>query len=301
MPDWHESDHPRDEDGQFSSTGGGGRASLQATKIVNGTRVTASGKPLPAHIAALKIPPAWTDVRVSDDPASALMVSGRDTKGRPTAIYSPEHHARAASLKYARIHELMGKFDAIEAQNNAARKNPDTRDVADCLALVMSMGIRPGGEGDTGAAVKAYGATTLEGRHVKVSGDNVRLQFVGKKGVSLDLPVTDKGIAAMLKARKLVAGTRGRLFGETDAGRLLAHTHSMNGGGFKTKDFRTRLGTAMATMLVGVIDKPTDEKSYRRAVMQVAKEVSAQLGNTATVALQSYINPVVFAPWRDAA
>ena len=296
-----ESDHPRDNDGQFTSGGAGGRAGLKATKVVEGKRVSASGGTLPEHIAKLKIPPGWSDVQYSDNPDANLLAMGRDSKGRTVAVYSKAFAAKQAEAKYARIHELNAKFEDIRRQNDAARKDPATREAADCLDLIMQTGIRPGGEGDTGAEKQAYGATTLQGRHVRVTPTGkVSLQFVGKKGVDLNIPIDNPALAKALIRRKEKAGRTGKLF-DTTAGKLLAHTHSLDGGGFKTKDFRTFLGTSTAAKMVAAGTAPTDAKSYKRAVMEVAKAVSAKLGNTPTIALQSYINPVVFAGWRAAA
>jgi DNA topoisomerase IB len=44
--------------------------------------------------------------------------------------------------------------------------------------------------------------------------------------------------------------------------------------------------------------KPKSQKEYKKMVKDVATIVSKQLGNTPTVALQSYIHPAVFAEWR---
>jgi DNA topoisomerase I len=300
--DFKESEHPRDEDGQFTEGGGGGAGGkrvMHPAKITNGVHTTASGAPLPKHVASLKIPPAWTDVRYSESPDSALLVTGKDAKGRVTSIYSAEFSAKQAAIKFARISELVGKFERIKKQNADARKDPAKRDVSDCLDLIMHTGIRPGSDTDTGAAVKAYGASTLEGRHVRSRGGKVFLDFTGKKGVALSIPVTDPTVAKRLLERKEQAGTHGRIFGDVTHGSLLAHTHSMNGGGFKTKDFRTLLGTSTAGELVKQGDPPTDEKSYRKAVMSVARVVSEKLGNTPSIALQSYIAPEVFSQWRS--
>jgi DNA topoisomerase-1 len=165
----------------------------------------------------------------------------------------------------------------------------------------MTTGVRPGSEGDTGAEKKAFGATTLVGDHVVVDGDSVRLKFVGKKGVNLDIEVADKATAKMLIERKREAGSDGQLFPINEKA-LLDHVHSFDGGGFKTKDFRTLLGTKTAADEVARAEAPNNQKEYKRAVMSVAKAVSARLGNTPVIALQSYINPAVFAVWRgDAA
>jgi len=50
--------------------------------------------------------------------------------------------------------------------------------------------------------------------------------------------------------------------------------------------------------VVNEMEAPINEKEYKKKVKEVAKQVSAKLGNTPTVALQSYISPVVFAEWK---
>lgn len=294
---------PRDEGGKWTAGGGsGGSASLfGTTKMVGGKRVQADGSPLPPHVEKLRIPPAWTDVKFSHDASAALLASGRDAKGRVQSVYNEKFVAEQAAAKFARIEELRRKFGSIKSQNDVARRTGDakTKDSADCLALVMSMGVRPGSDTDTKAEKKAYGATTLEGQHVVEEGGQTFLRFTGKKGVDLNLPVSDPEIATMLRDRARRAGPGGKLFPATNDKALLDHTHSMDGGGFKTKDFRTHLATDTAYSLVEKIPAPKNEKEYKKAVMAVAKEVSSKLGNTPTIALQSYINPAVFAQWRQ--
>lgn len=295
-------EHPRDPEGKFAETGSSGRAGHETTKVLNGERVTASGLPLPRHIQTLKIPPAWRDVTYSADPDADLLATGRDQKGRLQAIYAKRFVETQAASKFARVKELNEKFTRIHAQNEEATrsKNARTRDSADALRLIMQTGIRPGSDADTLSKTKAYGATTLEGRHVTVTPEGVRLQYVGKKGIPLDIPVRDPDTAKMLVARAAAAGAVGRIFSKTNHAALLAHTHSLDGGSFKTKDFRTLLGTRTALDEIARTDAPRSEAAYRKMVMAVAKKVSVVLGNTPTVAIQSYINPVVFAEWREA-
>lgn len=296
-PAFREAQHPRgqpENKGEFASKPGGGATSARAPIPRE------SGAPLPPHIAKLRIPPAWTEVSYSADPDAAVWVTGKDAKGRRQAIYSPSFVGQQAAAKFARIKELDQKFESIKRQNDIARKSNDPRTVeaADCMALIMATGVRPGSDSDTKADKQAYGATTLLGRHVvPLATKGVRLRFIGKKGVALDLAVTDPEIAKMLLQRKERAGNGGRLFQVSERD-LLNHAHSFDGGGFKTKDFRTLLGTRTAMAEVEKAPAPMDAKSYKKAVMAVAKQVASRLGNTPTVALQSYINPVVFLPWR---
>ena len=285
---------PRDKEGKWSRVGG---KAFSGTTVQEGRRLGAGGEELPEHVQRLKLPPAWTDVVYNPDPNGTILVKGRDAKGRPQYMYSEKFVAVQAATKFARVAEMDAKFKGIARQNEANRSDPTKREQADCLKLIMETGIRPGSTQETLAKTKAYGATTLEGRHVVVSGSKVTLKFTGKKGVALAIPVENKGTASMLRARAAKAGPNGKLFGTSD-GALRAYTHTLDGGGFKTKDFRTHLGTSTAAELVRKAPVPKTVKEYKKAVRAVAVEVSRRLGNTPVVALESYINPSVFAGWR---
>jgi DNA topoisomerase-1 len=162
------------------------------------------------------------------------------------------------------------------------------------------MGIRPGSDTDTKSKVKAFGATTLQGRHVIQRGEEIYLQFVGKKGVPLNFKVEDKELAENLKMRSKNSGENGKLFENVNESSLLDFVHSkINHGNYKTKDFRTLLANEKASKIVADLPIPKNEKEYKKAVMDVAKQVSQHLGNTPIVALQSYISPFVFGGWRN--
>lgn len=294
------------EGGQWTSGGGGGgskgkAAPHLAASTVNGKHMTAEGGELPDHIKAAKIPPGWSNVTYSPDPKAELLATGKDTKGRRQPIYSAEHHARKGAEKFARVKALEEKFDAIHKKNEQARRssNPATAAAADVTALIMHTGMRPGSETDTGATEKAYGATTLEGRHVVQTPEGLKLQFVpGKKhGQQIEMPVDDPDIAKMLLRRQKEAGPDGQLFGVNEKA-LLNHVHSLDKS-FKTKDFRTHLGTKTALAAMKDVPEPTNEKEYKRAAKHVATIVSEKLGNTPAIAMASYISPVIWANWRQ--
>ena len=285
--------------GEFAA-GVGGAETAKPQRTVGLTDAPADRAKWPEHLKALKVPPAWTDLKVNADPKADLLVVGKDAKGRRQAIYSAEFTKGQAAQKFARLQELDKKFSTISAQNkkNQASKNEETREIADCMALIIEMGVRPGSEADRGGDKKAFGATTLLGKHVAVVRGKTRLRFVGKRGVKLDLPVTDATLAAMLHRRAMEAGPSGQLFPGVSEGGLLKYVKSFDGGGFKTKDFRTLLATRTALERVAAVKAPTNEKEYKKAVKAVATAVAEKLGNTPVIALQSYINPVVFAEWR---
>lgn len=300
------SDHPRSKYAKIKRTSEAKPVSNRAlqvshsTSIVDGKRMMEDGSPLPPHIKKLGIPPKWSDVRINPDPDGDLLAVGRDAKGRLQPIYSERFAQTQAEAKFLRVQQLAVEFPSIEKQNDKDRRSrtPRKRDNADCAFLIMRTGLRPGSDDDTGADVKAFGATNLKAEHVVIEKGKVFLRFTGKKGVALNLEMDDPDVIKMLKKRKKEAGEDGQLFAKANDKSVLDYTRTLDGGHFKTKDFRTHLGTATALKELQAAEKPKNDKEYRRAVMEVAKKVAAKLGNTPTIALQSYINPSVFAEWR---
>jgi DNA topoisomerase-1 len=260
-------------------------------------RWTELGAHRPDHIRDLKIPPAWKNVLVNHNPKSNLYVTGIDAKGRKQYIYNPAFKASQAANKFRRIVSLEKKIGSILQQNNHNRlsNNDTTAQHADILHLISQTGIRPGDDADRGGAVKAYGATTLLGKHVTRDGNKARLHFVGKKGVSIDMEVGGSA-GRMLLDRKNKDDEE--LFPDVTRQSLSQYLKTLDPH-FKTKDFRTLLATQTAQDLVDSAPVPKSITEYKRAVKAVAKVVAEKLGNTPAVALSSYIAPQIFGHWQQ--
>jgi DNA topoisomerase-1 len=239
-----------------------------------------------------KIPPAWTDVLVSDDPKAQYVVIGRDAKGRIQRIRTLHATQQADAAKFARIKLLDFVMPVVDAK---LEKESMTSDTAAAMLLIRKMGLRPGSKTDTGADVQAFGASTLQRRHVQVTGDTVRLSFVGKEGVQNDLSIEDAHLAKVLKHRlKGKAGTD-PIF-STNEVRMNRWVKDATGGDFKVKDFRTHLATGEARAMVDAMPPPLTAKQHRAQQLAVSKHVSSILGNKPKQALTSYIDPSVFGP-----
>jgi len=279
------------------SVGNGGRAGATYQKGANGekgTWVTADGSPAPDYVAKLA-KPGWTNVEYSEDPDADELVRGQDTKGRTIRMYNERFNQMKQDQKFEKVKELDKKFDQIRAENADNMANPLNAEKAECLSVVMATGVRPGSTMDTKAEKQAYGVTTLEGRHVSLGKDgSVTLNFVGKEGKDLSIPVTDKDAARILSTRAASAGENGQLFPETSASSLRDYSKTLGKGDFRTKDFRTVLGTRIAKAEIAKYPKPTSKREYQKLVKAVSTRVSAQLGNTPTIAAKYYIAPEVF-------
>lgn len=296
---FEEGKHPRGQPenaGEFAEKAGAKKTGRLASLV--------QSKPdrsdFPEHIKKLVIPPAWTNVHYSADPLADLQAMGQDATKRWQPVYTAEFLKKGSQAKFGRVRELEKLFTDITAKNETNRKSklPIIRDTADVAKLIMETGIRPGSDKDTGAKIKAYGATTLLGQHVQADASGVTLDYIGKDAVHLTIPVTDKATADMIRKRAKAAGPDGKLFPTTNAAKLQGYVKQLSSGAIKPKDFRTYVANSTALGAIRMIPAPENESAYKKSVIEVAKRVSKKLGNTPSIALASYINPVVFAEWR---
>jgi DNA topoisomerase-1 len=296
MDEFDESKIERDENGRFSVTGASGKVTGKSKKEGGkGTKVTyvdSKGKPLAdkhqARLRALAVPPAWTNIRLAKDPKAALQVKGTDAKGREQSRYSKQHTDKAASAKFARLKEFTKQVPKIAAAIEKDAKKGNVTALAQRAILLT--GFRPGSTKETGAEKKAYGITTITGRHIKVKGDQVTFKFPGKSGKENEKTIKDPILAKYLKDK---VGSKEPVFPNTNGNKLGLYLKSVGGREFKTKDFRTWQGTSKAIQLVG--NKQAKSMSEFHAIQkEVAKGVAAHLGNTPAVALASYISPMVW-------
>lgn len=288
LAEWDESQHPRADDGEFTD-GGSGREPIGSPKHTTDVA---------ARVKALRIPPAWKDVQLSVDPNAELQATGVDAKGRTQYLYSAEHSAKAAAAKFERLKQFNQKLPdlrkAIATDLHNMKLTPAEREAAAVMLTIDKTGFRIGGD-ERGGDKQAYGASTLEQRHVKVDGDKVAFRFVGKKGVDISKTVHDAQLASVIKEH-MTGDRKARLF-DVSQGDVRGYLHE-RAGDFNVKDLRTYHGTAKALETVNKMPVPKGDKALKKAQREVAKTVARHLGNTPAVALKSYIDPAVWSKWK---
>lgn len=245
------------------------------------------------RLKKLRLPPAWTDVRLSIDENSPLQATGKDAKGRTQYVYSVEHSEKKAAEKFARVKEFVGKLPAIREKLKQDLNSGNPAEEAMVLWLIDKTGFRVGSDTDTQAKAKAFGASTLLGSHVRAEGGKLSFDFIGKKGVRIQQQSDDPVLVEKLGER---AGREGKLFNTNDA-KVRDYLHGV-AGDFKVKDFRTAVAGEAAMKAIAEIPAPKNAKEYVKSRAQVGKMVAAKLGNTPSVALASYIPPEVFESWQ---
>ena len=255
------------------------------------------GKEIPQEeierIKKLGIPPAWTNVIVASDRTLKVQAIGMDTAGRWQYRYSAEHITEQAAKKFKRSRMFENDIDSIRRKAEADLKKGDAR--AYLLRLEDKTGIRAGSLTDFKAKKKAYGLTTLQNEHVKISGNKITLEFIAKEGISQQYVLFDAEIAPWLSERKAATQIGERLFSDVSAERLNTYIKELAGKKYTIKDFRTLHGTRVAReALEKYLGKTYTKTEKKKIIQEVSTKASQFLHNTPTMALKSYIDPIVW-------
>jgi len=243
----------------------------------------------------MHLPPAWRNVVVSADPSAKVQAIGMDAAGRWQYRYSAEHIGAAKKTKFDRV-KLFGRDLPIVRENvlSGVRGN-DAR--AMLLRIEDKTAIRMGSMADVKAKKKAYGLTTLQGKHVKIKGDKIILDFTAKKGIPAHYEFTDKNVSSWLSKRKTnLPSADSRLFPDVSPQKLNEYIKDVAGGKkYTIKDFRTYHGSRIAREeLQKHSGRALTTKERTGIIKDVSTTVSRFLRNTPAMAKSAYIDPMVW-------
>ncbi|MDP2686979.1 MAG: DNA topoisomerase IB [Aequorivita sp.] len=255
-------------------------------------------------IKSLVIPPAWTNVEISENRNADLLVTGRDDKDRKQYLYNPKYTARQNSQKFDRIIDFADQLEhmrRVTGQHLRKRKLNREKVMAVMLRLLESAFFRPGSESYSKENA-TYGLTTLRSKHLTIDGDEIIFTYNGKSGQDQEKHIVDKKLAKIVQEIDDMPGYEiFKYLDENDnivdvkSDDLNAYIHEVMGEGFSAKDFRTWAGTMIAAIALdelGVVDKK-DQRLLDKNIKEAVNRVSERLGNTPSVARGSYIDPRV--------
>lgn len=267
---------------------------------------TADGEPVRdektlGRIRALRIPPAWKDVRIARGEAAPLQAIGVDSKDRTQYLYHQRFRQAREDEKYLRIVEFGEKLPALRSRvrTDLAGKGPSRERVLAALVRLIDQGFFRVGNDRSVKETSTFGVTTVQARHVKVDGDEVSFDFVGKWRKKHRRAIRDRQIASLVRELKSL-DHGGELFAWIDGGRLVdvkdRHVNdyiqsAMDSAEFTAKDFRTWAGTLICSMALAW-EEQAETRKERKGRMKKAIETTAELlGNTPAVCRSSYICP----------
>ena len=254
-----------------------------------------------ARIRALVLPPAWTSVWICADPQGHLQATGRDVRGRLQYRYHPQWRAQRDQHKFHRLADFATRLPEVRAAvERDLRTQGLTRRklLAAMVSLLDRTFIRVGDERyrrDNGS----FGLTTLRTRHVRVSGDRIRLRFRGKSGKEHDVSLADRRLARIVRRCLDLPGYELFQYVEDGEPRRICATdvnlylQEISGADYTAKDFRTWGATVIATVLLTRYGPASSTTEGARTVNRALRSAAHALGNTLAVCRKSYVHPGV--------
>ncbi|MGX8012269.1 DNA topoisomerase IB [Mesorhizobium sp. ORM8.1] len=261
-----------------------------------------------ARIKALAIPPAWTDVWISPDPAGHIQATGRDQRGRKQYRYHALWAAERDGAKYSSLVAFAESLPELRRRIDADLRRhglPFERVVAAVVWLLDNTMIRVGNAAYA-RDNKSFGLTTLRDRHVDIKGSSLRFAFKGKSGKEWKLKLVDRRIARIVRGAQDIPGQQLFQYLDEDGERRKLRSDDVNryirdaiGAEFSSKHFRTWGGTIHAASLFAETELPESKAQQKRVINSIIDKVAERLGNTRAVCRKCYIHPLVFDAWSE--
>ena len=226
-----------------------------------------------ARLDTLAVPPAYTRVWFSPDPAAHLQATGYDARGRKQYRYHPDFRAGREADKYDRclsFGSALHKVRAAVARDIAVPGLGRDKVIAAVIRLLDSGHIRVGND-CYARANDSYGATTLLNEHSEVRGKRVKLEYRGKSGKTQRVVIADASLAKIVRRCHDLPGQA--LFqyigddGEPHrigSGDVNAYIKAEMGDDFSAKHFRTWGASVIAYETIRTSDPATLTPLYGR-------------------------------------
>jgi DNA topoisomerase I len=264
------------------------------------------------RINDLVLPPAWEDVWICPHPNGHLQAIGTDAAGRKQYRYHDQWRTRRDAEKFDSMLEFaraLPDLRILVQEHLESRDELDRDRVLACTVRLLDRGFfRIGTEIGKSGDLETFGLTTMRKDHVTVNGCEISFEYLAKGGKHRVHSVVDESVCQIVKALKrrrsggeeLLAFREGSRWVDVTARDVNQWIKDMTGGDHSAKDFRTWTATVLAAVALSVSGPAAvTESARKRAEARAAKEVAYYLGNTPTVARNSYIDPRVFDRFRS--
>jgi DNA topoisomerase I len=177
---------------------------------------------------------------------------------------------------------------------------PREKVLAAVVSLLECTRIRVGNEEYT-KANRSYGLTTLQDRHVEISGANLRFEFRGKSGKTHTVSLKDRRLARIVQRCQALPGEDLFQYIDDDgvrqtisSGDVNEYIKEISGQEFTAKDFRTWAGTLLAVSALSAAGAFTTQRQAKSIILRAIDSVAEQLNNTRSVCRKYYVHPAVF-------
>jgi DNA topoisomerase-1 len=267
----------------------------------------ANGRPLTSaavleRIRRLVIPPAWTDVHISPDPERKVQVWGFDAAGRKQYRYATWQVERGSRRKWDRVLHVARALPALREGTNEHLSRPrlDREKVLATVVRLMCRSCFRSGSERYAVANRTFGICTLGKKHVRVSGENLVFEYIGKRRKYQRQVVAATPLVAIieellrLRGHRLFQYLNGRGSPQpVRAAQVNRYLRDLLGERCTSKDLRTFGGTLRAATILSDLGPPRTAAEAKRNLVLTCKLVAAELGNTPAICRKAYIHPAV--------
>ena len=255
------------------------------------------------RIAHLAIPPAYRQVWISPYPNGHIQAVGLDDRGRKQYRYHPDWRTTRDRAKHDHILVVARALpDArqVVKEHLSHRGLSRERVLATAFRLLELGFFRIGGE-SYAEENGSYGLATLRKEHVRVGrGGEVEFRYAAKHHIEREVVLRDPAVLEVVGSlrRRRTGGeellawrANGRWY-DVSSSDINAYLHDVVGAEVSAKDFRTWHATVLAAAKLAARYQPDSSPTARkRQIVAAIKEVAHELGNTPTVARNSYVDP----------
>jgi DNA topoisomerase-1 len=256
-----------------------------------------------ARIRALAVPPAYTDVWICLSPNGHIQATGRDARGRKQYRYHPKWREVRDETKFGRMLAFSEALPRIRTRVERDLGRPDLpreKVLATVVRLLECTCIRVGND-EYAKANRSFGLTTLQDRHVEISGSSLSFEFRGKSGKVHKVDLNDRRLARIVQRCQALPGEDLFQYVDDDgvrqsigSGDVNEYIREISGEEFTAKDFRTWAGTLLAVAALGEAGVFTTQRQAKSNVLGAIDRVAKQLNNTRAVCRKYYVHPAVF-------
>ncbi len=259
------------------------------------------------RIKALVLPPAWTQVWICAKANGHLQATGIDAAGRKQYKY----HSLWTKLRNEHKHNNMSEFaKALPLIRQKAEEDLNKREftkekvVALAISVMDKTFIRVGNATYT-KLYGSYGLTSLRNKHVQISGNKLKINFKGKKGVMQDITLKHGRLSRLISKLKDIPGQELFQYYDEEGGKHSLSSEDINqyietctGKSFTAKDFRTWWGTVNAAIYLAELSQDASLEAKKILVAALDK-VAEKLGNTRAVCKKYYVHPMLLSDYEE--
>ncbi len=262
-----------------------------------------------SRIAALAIPPAYTDVWISPWANGHIQATGRDARGRKQYRYHARWREVRDAGKFGRMTAFGLALPRLRAriQRDLGRSGlPREKVLATVVRLLETTLIRVGNV-EYARANRSFGLTTLRSRHVAVLGTALRFEFKGKSGIRHAIALHDRRLARIVKRCQELPGQELFQYIDEDnqrhaigSGDVNGYLREIAGEDFSAKDYRTWAASALAIAEFEKRPVCGSATAAKKNAADVLSTVAGQLGNTVAICRKCYVHPEILARYFTA-